>query len=72
MKSRVYATEFYTCALRAVALEDDGTMKLVDSWYAQKADNLCRNVVLHPTRPKAATCKAQDSTEPAPDRRRRQ
>ncbi len=50
---RVYASEFYTCALRAAAIETDGSMKLVDSWFAQKADNLCRNVVLHPTRPKA-------------------
>ena len=64
-EKRVYATEFYTCVLHAVALETDGSMKLVDSWPAQKADNLCRNVVLHPTRPKAYLSHIRSRTDVA-------
>lgn len=64
-EKRLYVTEFYTCALHAVALELDGAMKLVDSWHAQKADNLCRNVVLHPTRPKAYLSHIRSRTDVA-------
>jgi YVTN family beta-propeller protein len=49
---RLYVTEFYTAILRAVDLPD-GSYKVVDSWKGQSRDNLCRNVVLHPRRPKA-------------------
>jgi hypothetical protein len=49
-ESRLYVTEFYTGILRAVDLK---TGTLVDSWQGHSTENLCRNVVLHPTRPKA-------------------
>jgi YVTN family beta-propeller protein len=52
-EQRLYTTEFYTCVLHAVELKADGGMRVADTWPAQRADNLCRNVVLHPTRPKA-------------------
>ncbi|HMC65016.1 MAG TPA: hypothetical protein VKI65_08750, partial [Gemmataceae bacterium] len=47
---RLYVTEFYTGKLHAVDLE---TGKVVDTWKGHSTDNLCRNVVLHPRRPKA-------------------
>lgn len=46
----LYVTEFYTGILRAIDL---ATAKEVDSWKGHSTDNLCRNVVLHPRRPKA-------------------
>src|SRR5262249_19789071 len=49
-EKRLYVTEFYTAALHAVDLK---TGKVVDSWKGHSTDNLCRNVVLHPRRPKA-------------------
>jgi YVTN family beta-propeller protein len=49
-ESRLYVTEFYTGILRALDLKS-GTV--VDSWKGHSTDNLCRNVVLHPRRPKA-------------------
>jgi YVTN family beta-propeller protein len=49
-EKRLYVTEFYTGILRALDLK---TGKLVDSWKGHSTDNLCRNVVLHPRRPKA-------------------
>jgi len=49
-EQRVYVTEFYTGILRAVDLPSG---KIVDSWKGHSTDNLCRNVVLHPRRPKA-------------------
>lgn len=64
-EKRLYVTEFYTCALRAVALENGNPVKVVDSWLAQKADNLCRNVVLHPTRPKAYLSHIRSRTDVA-------
>jgi YVTN family beta-propeller protein len=49
-RKRVYVTEFYTGVLNAIDLESG---KIVDSWKGHSTDNLARNVVLHPTRPKA-------------------
>ena len=49
-EKRLYVTEFYTGALHALDRESG---KLVDTWKGHASDNLCRNVVLHPRRPKA-------------------
>jgi YVTN family beta-propeller protein len=49
-EKRLYVTEFYTGILRALDLSSG---KVVDSWQGHSTDNLCRNVVLHPRRPKA-------------------
>jgi YVTN family beta-propeller protein len=52
-EKRLYVTEFYTAILHAVDLRPDGSREVVDSWKGQTVDNLCRNVVVHPRRPKA-------------------
>jgi YVTN family beta-propeller protein len=52
-ESRIYVTEYYTGVLHAVQLRPDGSGAVVDSWKGQSRDNLCRNVVIHPRRPKA-------------------
>jgi YVTN family beta-propeller protein len=49
-ESRLYVTEFYTAILHAVDLKKG---EVVDSWKGHSTDNLCRNVVVHPRRPKA-------------------
>ncbi len=49
-EKRLYVTEFYTGILRAVDLPSG---KVVDSWKGHSTDNLARQVVLHPRRPKA-------------------
>jgi YVTN family beta-propeller protein len=49
-EKRLYVTEFYTGILHALDCEK-GTV--VDSWKGHASDNLCRNVVVHPRRPKA-------------------
>ncbi len=49
-EKRLYVTEFYTARLLALDLASG---KVVDSWKGQTADNLARNVVVHPRRPKA-------------------
>jgi YVTN family beta-propeller protein len=49
-EKRLYVTEFYTGALIAL---DRETGAIVDRWKGQSSDNLCRNVVVHPRRPKA-------------------
>ncbi len=49
-EGRLYVTEFYTAILHAVDLK---TGKVVDSWKGHSNDNLSRNVVIHPRRPKA-------------------
>jgi YVTN family beta-propeller protein len=49
-EKRLYVTEFYTGILHALDL-DKGA--IVDSWKGHSSDNLCRNVVVHPRRPKA-------------------
>jgi YVTN family beta-propeller protein len=49
-ESRLYVTEFLTAKMHAIDLASG---KVVDTWSGQSRDNLSRNVVLHPTRPKA-------------------
>jgi YVTN family beta-propeller protein len=49
-EKRLYVTEFYTAFLHAIDLK---TCKVVDTWKGHSTDNLSRNVVLHPRRPKA-------------------
>src|SRR6266852_3235850 len=49
-ENRLYVTEFYSAVLHAVDLKE---WKVVDSWKGHSTDNLCRNVVVHPRRPKA-------------------
>jgi YVTN family beta-propeller protein len=50
---RLYVTEYYTGALHAVDLKPDGKHIVVDTWKGHTTDNLCRHVVIHPSRPKA-------------------
>jgi YVTN family beta-propeller protein len=49
-EKRLYVTEFYTAQLVAL---DVASGKVVDHWQGHSTDNLARNVVLHPRRPKA-------------------
>src|SRR5258708_6236025 len=49
-EKRLYVTEFYTGILRAIDLASG---EEVDHWKGHSTDNLCRNVVVHPRRPKA-------------------
>jgi YVTN family beta-propeller protein len=49
-ESRLYVTQFYTTNLLAV---DISSGRVVDTWKGQSTDNLCRQVALHPRRPKA-------------------
>lgn len=46
----LFVTEFYTANLNRIDLASG---KVVDTWKAQTTDNLARNVVIHPRRPKA-------------------
>jgi YVTN family beta-propeller protein len=52
-ESRLYVTEYYTAILHAVALQPNGKREVVDHWQGQSLDNLCRQVIIHPRRPKA-------------------
>lgn len=47
---RLYVTEFYTGSLHALEVASG---KVVDSWQGHSTDNLSRQVILHPHRPKA-------------------
>src|SRR6516162_2973775 len=49
-EDRLYVTEFYTGILLALDLKKG---EVVDRWKGHTTDNLCRNVILHPRRPKA-------------------
>jgi len=49
-EKRLYVTEFYTASLHAVDLTSG---KVVDTWKGQASDNLAREVLIHPRRPKA-------------------
>jgi YVTN family beta-propeller protein len=49
-EATVYVTEFYTARLIAL---DRASGKVIDSWAGGEAENLCRNVVLHPKWDKA-------------------
>lgn len=46
----LYVTEFFTARLLAIDL---AAGRVVDTWGEVSAENLCRNVVLHPSWPKA-------------------
>jgi len=49
-ESRLYVTEFYTSNLHAIDIKSG---VVVDRWKGQSSENLCRNVIVHPARPKA-------------------
>jgi YVTN family beta-propeller protein len=49
-EKRLYVTELYTARLIALDLASGN---VVDSWTGRSLDNLARNVVIHPRRPKA-------------------
>ncbi len=49
-EGRLYVTEFYTGVLREIRLPEGFVS---DAWKGHSQDNLCRQVVLHPRRPKA-------------------
>ncbi len=59
-EKRLYVTEFYTACMHAV---ECNTGKVVDTWKGQPTDNLCRNVVIHPRRPKAYLSHVRSKTE---------
>jgi YVTN family beta-propeller protein len=46
----LYVTDFYTAKLHAI---DIAAGKIIDTWTGHETQNLCRHVVLHPTRSKA-------------------
>lgn len=46
----LYVTDFYSAKLHAIDLKAG---KVVDTWPGHETQNLCRHVVLHPTRGKA-------------------
>ncbi|MFQ5734861.1 MAG: c-type cytochrome, partial [Planctomycetaceae bacterium] len=48
--ARLYVTEYYTGTVRAF---EQRTGEQADSWKGASTDNLARQIVLHPTRPKA-------------------
>ena len=49
-ETTLYAAEFFTAALISL---DRATGKQTDRWPGHGLDNICRQVVVHPTRPKA-------------------
>ncbi len=49
-EKRLFVCEFLSANMHAITL-DQG--KLVDTWKGQPSDNLARQLVIHPTRPKA-------------------
>lgn len=61
-ESRLYVTEYYTAVLNAL---DVKTGQIVDSWKGQTKDNLCRQVVVHPRRPKAYLAHIRSAVERA-------
>ena len=46
----LYTAEYYSARVNAVNVTQ---AKIVDTWKGASTDNLCRQIVLHPTRPKA-------------------
>ena len=46
----LFTSEYYTAQVHAI---DVASGKLVDSWKGASTDNLCRQIVVHPTRAKA-------------------
>ena len=49
-EQRLFVTEYYTATVRAI---DVGSGQETDRWRAASSDNLARQIVLHPHRPKA-------------------
>lgn len=49
-ESRIYITEYYTGIVKSF---DRGSGKLVEEWVGSPQDNLARQIVVHPTKPKA-------------------
>lgn len=48
--TRLFVTEYYTADVLSI---DVASGKTVDRWKGASTDNLCRQIVLHPRRPKA-------------------
>lgn len=48
-EKRLYATEYYTGIVKGIDLAEG---KVVDEWVGSEQDNIARQIVLHPTRPK--------------------
>ena len=46
----LYTAEYYTARVNAI---DVTSGRIIDTWKGASTDNLCRQIVLHPTRPKA-------------------
>jgi YVTN family beta-propeller protein len=59
-EKRLYVTEFLSARLVALDL---ATGRVVDSWKGHSTDNLARNVVVHPRRPKAYVPHIRSRTE---------
>ncbi len=49
-QQRLYVTEYLTSTVAAISLE---TGEVVDRWAGTPSENLARQIVVHPTRPKA-------------------
>lgn len=49
-EKRLLVTEFYTARIHAI---DIAGWKKMDQWDGASTDNLCRQIVIHPNRPKA-------------------
>jgi YVTN family beta-propeller protein len=60
--ARLYVTEYHTATVVAV---DVASGKTVDRWPATASDNVSRQIVLHPTRPKAYLSHIRSATERA-------
>src|SRR5205807_2625651 len=59
-ESRLYVTEFYTSKLHAIDLAKG---VVVDTWTGGKTENLSRNVIVHPKRPKAYLAHTRSITD---------
>jgi YVTN family beta-propeller protein len=59
-ESALFVTEYYSAVLHRLDL---ATGKVTDSWKGHSTDNLCRNVVVHPRRPKAYLSHIRSRTE---------
>jgi YVTN family beta-propeller protein len=59
-ESTLFVTEYYSAVLERVDL---ATGKVADTWKGHSTDNLCRNVVVHPRRPKAYLSHIRSRTE---------
>lgn len=60
--TRLFYTEYYTANVIAI---DTATGKESDRWEGIRSDNLCRQIALHPTRPKAYIPHIRSATERA-------